>query len=438
MAKAIGIDLGTTNSVAGIKKGDIKILLNREGEETTESCVGWYKSRKGDGQVLVGGPAIDKMLSAPEDTIISIKRLMGRAYSDPDVQKVKKKFLYEVVLPSDGTDDDLRVVMGGKQYSPIQISSMILKKIKEDAEERLNDKVEQAVITVPAYFTDKQIDATRKAGWVAGLKVQRVLAEPTAAAIAYEVDNIDDNTAKTILIYDLGGGTFDVSILSIAGGVFAELGKTGNMWLGGDDFDQKIIDYVIEKVEEEYGIDIEKIEESKRRRFKLALKKEAEKAKKALSSTINTDITMIGMLEDEERNLIDVVVDLSRDQFEQMIQNDIKKSIELVHTAIKNAYLSPEQIDNVILVGGSTMIPMTKRALTDVFDKDRVLVNVDPMKCVAQGAGILAARLGEEIECPECKTPNPINNKKCLKCEKPLSVDEFKKGILVFRFLIPC
>ena len=221
---AIGIDLGTTNSVAAIRKGDTKIIQNRESEDSTKSCVSFYKGRKGDSQILIGTPALDKMLSIPKDTIISIKRLIGRGYSDKEIQRVKENFIYEIVTPSDGTDDDLRVVMGGKQYSPVQVSSLILKKIKEDSEERLKDKVEEAVITVPAYFTDKQRDATREAGWLAGLKVQKILPEPTAAAIAYGVDNISENEAKTILVYDLGGGTFDVSILSIAGGIFAELG----------------------------------------------------------------------------------------------------------------------------------------------------------------------------------------------------------------------
>lgn len=429
MAKCIGIDLGTTNSVAGHKAAEVRIIQNRESEDLTRSCVAWYKGRKGEGQILVGTPAINIMKSAYKDTIISVKRLMGRAYSDMEVQEARKKLPYEVVSPSEGTDEDLRVVMGGKQYSPIQISSMILKKIKEDAEERLNDKVEQAVITVPAYFTDKQRDATRKAGWLAGLKVQRILPEPTAAAIAYGIDNIGENEAKTILIYDLGGGTFDVSILSIAGGIFAELGIAGDMWLGGDDFDQKIIDYVIEKVREENDIDIEKIEEKEKISFKVELKIVSEKAKKALSSSIRTEITLIGMLKDEENNLIDVVVDLTREQFEQMIQNDIKRSIELVHTAIKNAHLTAEQIDNIILVGGSTMIPMVKRALTDAFGKEKVLTNVDPMKSVAQGAAILAARLGGEIECPGCKTINPNDRKECLKCGKPLTIGDIIYGV---------
>jgi molecular chaperone DnaK len=422
MGAAIGIDLGTTNSVACYKKNDIRILQNKESEDSTRSIVGWYKGRKGEGQLLVGKLAFDKMIAAPKDTIVSIKRLMGRSFSDPEVQKIKKNFFYDVVSPSEGTDEALKVIMNGKQYSPVQISSLIIKKIREDSEARLSDSlVDQAVITVPAYFTDKQRDATRLAGRLAGLKVQKILPEPTAAAIAYGVDNVKEDDAKTVLVYDMGGGTFDVSILSIAGGVFAELGIEGDMWLGGDDFDTKIADYVIDQIKEEYDIDIDKLEEKKKLRFKLELKKESEKAKKALSSTTSTDISIIGLLEDEERNLIDVMVDITRDQFEQMIQKKVKKSISIVKAALNNTRLTPEQIDNVILVGGSTMIPMVQKALKDIFGKDKILTNVDPLKCVAQGAAILAARLGGTIECIDCKTPNPAENEKCINCGSPLT-----------------
>lgn len=420
MAKCIGIDLGTTNSVATIAKGSHSdILQNRENEDLTRSVISWYKSKSGNGQVLVGSPAVDIMVKAPKDTIISIKRLMGRAFSDPEVQKIRENFLYQIESPVDGTDDDLRVVMGGKRYSPIQISSMILKKIKEDTEERLKDTVDRAVITVPAYFTDKQRDATRRAGWLTGLKVQKILSEPTAAAIAYGVYNLKPEETKNILIYDLGGGTFDVSILTVAGGVFAELGIAGDMWLGGDDFDQMIIDHVIKSVEDEYGINFENIDEAKRLRFHLALKKEAERAKKSLSSTTRAQISLMGMLEDEEKNLIDVEVELTRDQFEQMIEPKVRLSIDIANQALENANIDKEHIDNVILVGGSSSIPMVQRALIDEFGEEKVLKNVDPMKCVAQGAGILAGMLNE-IECPVCKTPNPIEKENCLKCGESL------------------
>ena len=243
MAKVIGCDLGTTNSVIAIRQAEMKVLQSRENQDSIPSVVGSHRD-----QIIVGSLAVDRMMSAPENTIVSIKRLMGRAYRDPEVERVKSRYLYKIVPPSEGTDDDLRVMLGGRQYSPIEISSQILKKVKEDAELRLNDAVEFAVITVPAYFSDKQRDATRKAGQMAGLKVQKILDEPTAAAIAFGVDNVGPNDAANILVYDLGGGTFDISVLTVVGGIFAQLDIEGDMWLGGDDFDHKIMDCVIEHV----------------------------------------------------------------------------------------------------------------------------------------------------------------------------------------------
>lgn len=339
MGKSIGIDLGTTNSVVSIKEGkNIRVLLNRENEELTRSVVGYHK-----GKFVVGGLAVDKMASSPKDTIISIKRLMGRTYSDPDVQKVKKYYLYEIV-PSDSKDGDVMVMLGGKQYSPIQISAKILKKLKEDAEVRLNDTVEYAIITVPAYFTDKQIDATRKAGQLAGLKVQKILDEPSSAAVAFGAENIGLEESKTILVYDLGGGTLDVSVLTVAGGHFVNLDIEGDMWLGGDNFDHKIMDYVLEQVKEKDNIDARQNLE-----FMVKLKEQAEKAKKSLSSISSTDIVIGGQLKNEERDLIDVEVELTREQFERMIEPDVTKSIKLVQEAINNAKLTIDQIDYALL-----------------------------------------------------------------------------------------
>lgn len=413
MGKAIGIDLGTTNSVMSIKQGqDIRVLQNRENEDLTPSIVGSYK-----GKLIVGGPAVDYMGSAREDTIISVKRLMGRAESDKVVQEVKHKYPYKIVPPSDGTPDDVRVILAGREYSPIKISSMILKKLKEDAEKRLNDTVDQAIITVPAYFTEKQKDATRKAGQLAGLKVQKILDEPTAAAIAFGVDNVGFDDTKTVLVYDLGGGTFDVSVLTIAGGIFAKLNAEGDMWLGGDDFDHKIMDYVLAHINKEYGIDA-----GNDPGFMLELRKHAEKAKKALSSMSSTDIVMIGKLKDGEGNLLDVEVELTRDQFEVMISAKVKDSIELVKTAIANAHLTMDQIDHVLMVGGSSTIPMIRRALSDLFGEKKVLMNIDPMRCVAYGAGILATHLVDSIECPKCQTINPGSAAVCVNetCKEPL------------------
>ncbi len=410
MSKAIGIDLGTTNSVMAVKKAVVKIIQNQEAEDLTPSAVGYHKN-----QIIIGSPALDRMATVPEDTIVSIKRLMGRAFSDPEVQNVKEKYQYKITSPSDGTEEDVRVLLANKEYSPIEIASMILKNLKENAELREDDKVEFAVITVPAYFNERQRNATRKAGQLAGLKVQKILDEPTAAAIAFGVDNVGPEESKTILVYDFGGGTFDVSVITIAGGTFAQLDIEGNMWLGGDDFDYKIMDYVMEHVKKEYGLDTKE-----NKRFMVELKKKAEKAKKALGTMNKTDIVIIGLLQDKEGNLIDVEVELSREQFEKMIERDIKNSIEIVQEAIKNAGLTPEQIDHLLLVGGSSSIPLVRRALIDVFGEEKILMNTDPMKCVAFGAATLAAML-EGVECSKGHV-NPPDKDTCTHsgCDEPL------------------
>ena len=412
---AIGIDLGTTNSVMCKKNMNVKEIFNKESEPITRSAVGYYK-----GQIIVGSPAIDRMVQDPENTIISIKRLMGRAYSDPDVQRAKERYHFEIRSPTGGSDDDLRVVLGGKEYSPVEISAMILKKLKEDAEEYLKDKVEYATITVPAYFSDKQREATRLAGQKAGLKVQKIIDEPSAAAIAFSVDHVGKDDTKTIIVYDFGGGTFDVCVMTIAGGVCAQLCKEGNMWLGGDDFDHKIMDYVVDNVKKEYG----GIDASKNLRFMMELKVKAEKAKIALTSMRKTDIIVPGLLKDPDENLIDVEVELSIEQFERMIGKEVKDSIEIVKKAMKNAKITSEQVDHVLLVGGSSTIPMVQRALKDTFGEEKILKNIDPMKCVAYGAAIMANKFGENIECPECETINESTAEKCIKCGKELEKND--------------
>jgi molecular chaperone DnaK len=404
MSKVIGCDLGTTNSVIAIRQADTKLLPSRENQDSIPSVVGFHRD-----QIIVGSLAVDRMLSAPENTIVSIKRLIGRAYRDPEVDRVKSRYLYKVVPPLEGTDDDLRVILGGKQYSPIEISSHILKRVKEDAELRLNDTVEYAVITVPAYFSDKQRDATRKAGQLAGLKVQKILDEPTAAAIAFGVDNVGPNDAANILVYDFGGGTFDISVLTVVGGVFAQLDIEGDMWLGGDDFDHKIMDHVIAYVNATYQVDA-----SRNKRFLIELKKRAEQAKKALTSMTHADINVLGLLQDKDGSLIDVELDLTRDQFESMIRPDVERSIALVKTAIDNARMEIEHIDHVLLVGGSSCIPLVRRSLAALFGESKIRSDVDPMKCVAFGAAALAAKYGAQVECSN----GHINSGAALACQE--------------------
>jgi molecular chaperone DnaK (HSP70) len=420
MGNCIGIDLGEKyTTIAICEGGEARVLQNRESQDLTRSVVGEYRKR-----IVVGMLALDNQLLAPSDTIESIKRLMGRGFRDENVQQLKEHAAYTVVEPSDGTDDDVRVIMGGKEYSPIQISSMILKKVKEDAEMRLGGdpgSVEFAVITVPAYFTDKQKDATRKAGQLAGLKVQKILDEPTAAAIAFGVDNVGADDSKTILVYDLGGGTFDVSVMTIVGGSFVRLNIQGDMWLGGDDFDRKIMDHVLQHVSTVYGVD-----GATDPRFMVELKKKAEQAKKALSTMNRTDIIIPGMLKDDEDNLISVELELSRGEFEAMIAKDVARSIEIVQAAIKNAgeAMTPDQIDHVLLVGGSSYIPLVQSALAKVFGREKLRMDIDPMKCVAYGAAILSAKWAEKIECPKGHV-NPGKNSVCGMpgCGEPLFAD---------------
>jgi molecular chaperone DnaK (HSP70) len=404
MAKAIGIDLGTTNSVAAHATAGVRVLQNRENEDLTPSAVCWYK-----GDTIVGHKALDRMGAAPRDTIISVKRLMGRAYSDPEVQRAKGRYQYRVVAPTDGTEEDVRVVLGGKEHSPIEISALILKKLKEDAQLRLNEPVELAVITVPAYFTEKQKWATRKAGQLAGLKVQHILDEPTAAAIAFGVDNIGPEEVRTVLVFDLGGGTFDVSLLHLSGGLFAQVNIEGDMWLGGDDFDHRIMDYALKQIKARYGID-----PSGDARFMVELKKRAQKAKEELSSLTRTDIDLMG-LKDAQGNELAEELELTREQFEKMIADDVRSALQTVETALERVHYRPADIHHVILVGGSSTIPMIRRALVDKFGEQKILMNVDPMKCVAYGAAILASRLGEVWECPGGHK-NALDQDRCSVC----------------------
>ncbi|HWQ03028.1 MAG TPA: Hsp70 family protein [Candidatus Nitrosotenuis sp.] len=420
MGVAIGIDLGTTNSVAAIKRGDVRVLQNRENEDLTPSVVGFYKE-----QLIVGKKALDRIAASPKETVISVKRLMGRAFKDPEVQRVRSKYRYSVAAPSNGTEDDVRVILGGKEYSPIEISSFILKKIKEDAEMRLNDKVEYAVITVPAYFNERQREATLLAGQMAGLKVQRILDEPTAAAIAFGVDNVGADDARTVLVFDLGGGTFDISVLNIVGGIFAQVNLEGDMWLGGDDFDWKLMQHVLQHIKDTYGFD-----PAGNDRFMESLRLNVRKAKETLSSLARTDISMVGQLSDKSGNLIDIELEVTRDVLERMIgrdaasgdghRTDVERSFELVMRALEGPPKTAiDQIDYVLLVGGSSCIPMIRRRLIEMFGEKKVRMDVDPMKCVAFGAAILAASIGEHVICSKGH-PNPGTAVECGECKEPL------------------
>jgi molecular chaperone DnaK len=403
MKKAIGIDLGTTNSVVAFKDTVVKILRNKENEELTRSCIG-----QRNGEILVGRPAYQLLERDPVNTILSVKRLMGGAIKDRMVQDMltSSYYKYGIAPLKGGTEEAVAVVLGGKQYTPEQISAEILKKLKQDAEEKLGDDVTHAVITVPAYFTEKQKNATRMAAQYAGLKVQKLLAEPTAAAIAYGVDNIKGGDAKTVLIYDFGGGTFDLSILNIVDGQYMEAGTGGDRWLGGDDIDKKLQEIIFNKVQEEYNINdinelISSLPEKKRFQFEGQLRFKTEEAKLQLSSTKTASIIIDGILEDENGDWIDIDVTISRDEFENSIRPFVQRSINLISELLKEVGYDMTMVDAILLVGGTSCIPLVKQMLSAKFGAEKINVSEKPMLAVAEGAAILAHRLGDEYESPE-------------------------------------
>ncbi len=405
MNKAIGIDLGTTNSVVAFKDVAVKILRNKENEELTRSCVAIFNDKE-----YVGQAAYNCLLKDPLNTILSIKRLMGTSIKDEMVQEMikKKYFKCTVTELKGGTQDSVAVVLRGKQYSPEEISAKILRKLKEDAEQRLGDKVTHAVISVPAYFTEKQKNATKLAAQLAGLKVQKILAEPTAAAIAYGVNNIKPGEAKTVMIYDFGGGTFDLSILNIVDGQFLEAGTSGNRWLGGDDIDMKMIDMIYNKVQKDYEINnfkqiIENLPSVKRNRFEGEIRQKTEAAKIQLSSSNKANVSVIGLLEDENGDIIDIDVDITRGEFEKLVKPLVQETLDLTNQLLHELSYDIEMIDSILLVGGSSCMPIVKEMLSQKYGEDKVQSVEKPMLIVAEGAAILANRLDDINEITENK-----------------------------------
>jgi len=441
MGQVIGIDLGTTNSVVATAAGaQPKVLVDRDNKSEFRSVVSLKKRKKkkgaegadDTGEILVGDAALDNWPMAPADTIVSIKRLMGRGVADPEVEKIKGTSDYRIEEPSDGTKDSMRVVMGGKQYSPVDISGMILKKAKEDAEFRLGEEVTHAVVTVPAYFSQRQKGATRKAGLQAGLQVIRVLEEPTAAAIAFGMDNMDSDKPQCILVYDLGGGTFDISILMWAGNVFAPLNLEGDMWLGGDNFDQVLIDHAVAYVKEEFEMD-----PTEDKRFMVELKKAAKATKERLSSQRSADLIVASTLRDEDGDVIDVEMEITQDEYNRMIRPFIERASALVEKALENADLTPDGVDSVLMAGNSTCIPLVQESMEQMFGKDKLLRNVHPKQCVALGAALMAARTGPSVICQnpdpadpnrECGHVNKPDAEVCAKCGGELGLAESSEG----------
>ncbi|MGA1819476.1 MAG: molecular chaperone DnaK [Thermoplasmatota archaeon] len=357
MGKVIGIDLGTTNSVVAVIEGGQPVVIpNREGARTTPSVVGITKK----GERLVGELAKRQAVANPDNTIASIKRKMG--------QKIK-------------------VNMAGKKYTPQEISAMVLQKMKEDAEAYLGEKITEAVITVPAYFEDAQRQATKDAGKIAGLDVKRIINEPTAAALAYGLDKEGD---LTILVYDLGGGTFDVSILQIGDGVFQVKSTSGNNHLGGDDFDQRVIEWMAKDFKNTHGVDLLKDKQAVQR-----LKDAAEKAKIELSGTPTTQISIPFITQGDDGPL-HLEMDLSRSKFESLIGDLVEKTLKPLKQALKDAKLEPKDIDKILLVGGSTRVPMVQSKINEIMKKEPTK-NINPDECVAIGAAIQAGVLTGEV-----------------------------------------
>ena len=383
MGKVIGIDLGTTNSCVAIMDGSQpRVIENAEGARTTPSIVAFT-----DNERLAGQPAKRQAVTNPENTIFAVKRLIGRRVDDAEVTKDKKIVPYIIV---DGGNGDAWVEAGGEKYSPSQVSAYILQKMKETAESYLGEKVEQAVITVPAYFNDAQRQATKDAGKIAGLEVLRIINEPTAAALAY---GLDKKETKTIAVYDLGGGTFDITILEIDDGLFEVKSTNGDTFLGGEDFDMRIVNYLADEFKKEHGVDLTNDKMALQR-----LKEAAEKAKIELSSSSQTEINQpfISMNKDTGTPL-HMVMKLTRAKLESLVGDLIKNSIAPCKAALKDAGLSTDDIDEVVLVGGMTRMPKVKDEVTKFFGKEPHQ-GVNPDEVVAMGAAIQAGVLQGDVK----------------------------------------
>lgn len=382
MAKIIGVDLGTTNSVVAVMEGgEPTVIPSSEGGRLIPSVVAVNKQ----GERLVGQLARRQAVMNPENTIFSVKRFMGRKFEDPEVQKAMESVPYKVSAAPNG---DVQVHMGGKAYSPPEVSAMILQKIKADAEAYLGDEVTQAVITVPAYFNDSQRQATKDSGRIAGLEVMRIINEPTASSLAYGMDKKND---ETLAVYDLGGGTFDISILDVSEGLIEVRSTNGDTFLGGDDFDERIINWLADEFKKEQGIDLRQDRQALQR-----LKEAAENAKKELSTTMTAEINLPFITADASGPK-HLNMTLSRAKLEDLVSDLIKRSIEPCRRALDDANVKAGEIDEVLLVGGMTRMPAIQEAVKEFFNKEPNKT-VNPDEVVAIGAAIQAGVLGGEVK----------------------------------------
>lgn len=441
MSKTIGIDLGTTNSVVAFKDASVRVVATGpNNEDLCRSCVAMDKS----GSFVVGNAPYKNWKRYAPNIVVSAKRLMGASITDPQVQKMKSDkdmYPYGISKKSGGTEDSVAIIMNGQEFSPEQISAQILRQLKEDASVKLGDEVTHAVITVPAYFNEKQKAATRKAAELAGLKVQRLLAEPTAAAISYGADKMSADEDKIFLVYDFGGGTFDLSVLVASGGSFIESGTGGDRWLGGDDIDRLVSEYVLTEAGKANNVDIHELIESldakKKFAFQGEFKSEVESAKKALSQTDSATISVFDYLETEDGDPIDIEVTLTRDTFESMIRPLVQRTIDLIDELLEKTAYPIDSIDNILLVGGSSCIPLVRNMLSEKYGKDKILSSEKPMLAIAEGAAILSHSMGTEFECPHCGKSIPVGSDECPYCHKSMessatqtSEDPAKTGVV--------
>jgi len=382
MGKILGIDLGTTNSVMAVMEGgEPTVIPCAEGERTVPSVV----AVNAHGERIVGRAARNQAVVNPENTIFSIKRFMGRKYRDPEVQRTINRVPYRV---AEGSNGDVRVIMNGREYSPPEISAMILAKLKQDAEAYLGEPVTQAVITVPAYFNDAQRNATKDAGKIAGLEVLRIINEPTASSLAY---GLDRKVNESIAVYDLGGGTFDISILDVGDGVFQVRSTSGDTFLGGDDFDQRLMDYLAEEFMRSNNIDLRLDRQALQR-----LKEGAEKAKIELSSLVQTEINLPYVTANSNGPL-HLNLTMTRAKLEQLTADLVDRSIRPVEQALQDASMGKEKVDEIVLVGGMTRMPAVQEAVKRLFNKEPHK-GVNPDEVVAVGAAIQAGVLGGEVK----------------------------------------
>ncbi|MBI2567090.1 MAG: Hsp70 family protein [Candidatus Schekmanbacteria bacterium] len=438
MAKSIGIDLGTTNSVAAIKILGTEILKNAEGELLTPSCVCSQKAGEPPAKprLVVGRDALAWRKQDPENTVVAVKRLIGRPFDSPEVQQIiaEARVPYRIERHERGSVHSLAINLHGDQLTPEEISAKILDKIRADAEAQLGDRIELCVITVPAYFNDKQKHATRLAAALAGLKVQRLLPEPTAAAICFGVDELAPEDSRTVMVFDLGGGTFDLSVLMISGGQVLEQGKGGDMWLGGADIDRLVAEHVLRETAAAHELDdlralIAEQPVARRYRFLGQLAEKAEEAKIALSSRDRVVVDILGALTDRDGEELDVEVEFSRAELDRLVAPIAERTVKLTRDLLQSLCLTPDLIDQVLMVGGSSLVPSIVAAVQGEFGAEKVMVHPRPMLAVAEGAAILSHRLADTYECPGCGTAVKQSETRCQRCDFDLERHVIEKGV---------